>query len=70
MRYRTGEDPAISAYGSTDEFVTYTVILCIIIGAILVWLGYYGKQWWLVTWNVGLIIASIVYFVYTGWFAG
>lgn len=70
MRYRIGEDPAVSAYGSTGDVVTFTVYLCIVIGAILVWLGWRGKQWWLVIWNVGLVIASFVYlgYVYWPWF--
>ena len=59
--------PAI-AYGSSGDFVTLTVLLCIVVGAILVWLGWRGRQWWLVTWNAGLIVASIAYFIYEwGW---
>jgi hypothetical protein len=70
MRYRIGESPETAAYGSSTDFVTFTVVLCVVIGVILVWLGWRGRQWWLVIWNVGLVIASIAYFVYTFWLTG
>ena len=64
MRYRIGEDPALSNYGSTGDFVTFTVVLCVVIGVVLCWLGWRGRQWWLFSWNAGLIVASLAYF---GW---
>jgi hypothetical protein len=65
MRYRIGEDPNIDAYGSTDEVVVFTALLSILIGVILVWLGRRGRQLWLTVWSTGLIVASIVFLVYT-----
>lgn len=64
MRYRLGESPETDQYGSTDEFVLFTVALSLIIGAVLVWLGVKGRQRWLTIWSGGLIVACFAYF---GW---
>jgi len=61
MRYRLGEDPSIAAYGSTPEWLWFTVVISLIIGVILSWLSWRGKQRWLLVWSVGLIISSLVY---------
>ena len=67
MRYRIGESPELAAYGSTGDFVLFTVVLCLFIGAALVWIGWRGRQWWLVIWNAGLIVASVAWFAWTYW---
>ena len=66
MRYRDGHDPALSAWGTTDEVLLFTVVLSLFIGVALVWLGRKGRQMWLVFWSGGLVIASIAYL---GWAA-
>jgi len=48
----------------------FTVVLGLMIGVILTWLGVKGGQIWLIFWSVGLIVASIAYIVWVGWFAG
>ena len=70
MRYRVGEPPELSTYGSTGDFVTFTVVLGIVIGAALVWIGWRGRQWWLVSWNAGLVLAGIAWFAWSFWLAG
>jgi len=67
MRYRIGEAPELSTYGSTGDFVTFTVVLSIAIGALLVWIGWRGRQWWLVIWNAGLVVAGLAWFAWTLW---
>ncbi len=67
MRYRIGESPELSTYGSTGDFVTFTVVLGILIGAALVWIGWRGRQWWLVSWNAGLVLAGLAWFAWTFW---
>jgi hypothetical protein len=67
MRYRIGEAPELSTYGTTGDFLTATVALSIVIGAVLVWIGWRGRQWWLVIWNVGLVLAALAWFAWTFW---
>jgi len=69
MRYRIGESPELPGYGSSGDFITFTVALCVVIGVVLVWLGWRGRQWWLVSWNAGLVVASFAWFVWTFWIA-
>lgn len=38
----------------------FTAALSILIGMILVYLGRKGKQLWMVTWSIGLIICSVL----------
>ena len=61
MRYRIGDDPATAAYGSTPEWLWFTVILSLVIGVILTWLAWRGRQRWLLVWSVGLIVCSLIY---------
>lgn len=44
----------------------FTVLLSLVIGVILTWLGVRGRQIWLATWSGGLIVASLAYL---GWIA-
>ncbi len=64
MRYRVGQDPTIADYGSTDDVLLLTCVISIFIGALLTWLGWHGRQWWLVFWCGGLVVVS---FVTIGW---
>ena len=38
----------------------FTAALSILIGIILTYLGHKGRQLWMVSWSVGLIICSIL----------
>ena len=38
----------------------FTAALSIVIGFILVYLGRKGRQLWMVTWSIGLIICSVL----------
>lgn len=52
-----------------DEMLGYAVWLAFLIGIVPTGLSWNGRQWWLFTWRVGLVICSILYL---GWscFAG
>lgn len=54
---------------ASDEMLWYTVWLAFLIGVALTGLSWNGRQWWLFTWSVGLIICSILYLGWS-WFAG
>ena len=45
---------------ASNDMMLFTAALSILIGLILVYLGRKGKQLWMVTWSVGLIICSIL----------
>ena len=70
MRYREEGLPVDRTLATTDDMYMFTVVLGLMIGVILTWLGVKGGQIWLIFWSVGLIVASIAYFVWVGWFAG
>ncbi|MEM7252418.1 MAG: hypothetical protein AAF493_13450 [Pseudomonadota bacterium] len=65
MRYRVGEEPVPGSYAGTDEVVILTVVISLFVGIILTWLGIRGRQTWLVVSCGPLIIASIVYLVWS-----
>lgn len=64
MRYRIGESPETSSWGSTDEMLLLTVALSLLIGIGLTWLGIRGNQLWMAVWCGGLVLCSLVYL---GW---
>lgn len=64
MRYRIDEDPALTAYGTTDDFIVLSAAIGLVAGAFLTWLGWRGRQTWLVVWCGGLVIASIACLVW------
>ena len=45
---------------ASDDMLLFTAALSILIGLILTWLGHKGRQLWMVTWSIGLIICSIL----------
>ena len=59
MRYRIDEDPTLTAYGTTDDFIVLSAVIGLLTGAFLTWLGWRGRQIWLTVWCGGLVIASI-----------
>ncbi len=66
MRYRIGEMPGEAGLGGTETVLLLTVLLSLLIGVVLTWLGIRGRQIWLATWSGGLIVASLAYL---GWIA-
>ncbi|NKC12596.1 MAG: hypothetical protein GKR94_10460 [Gammaproteobacteria bacterium] len=65
MRYREGQDPSGELGGAgSDEVMVFTYAIGLIIGIILTWVGWRGRQWWLVFWCGGLIIASIAVLIW------
>lgn len=60
MRYRIGEGLEQAAT-STDSFIIGSVVLGLLIGAVLVWTGLHGRQYWIVWWGGTLVVASVVY---------
>ncbi|MFK7886297.1 MAG: hypothetical protein AB8G16_05470 [Gammaproteobacteria bacterium] len=61
MRYRLEDGKMVEAYGSTEPWLWFTVVLSLLIGVALSWLAWRGKQRWLLVWSVGLVLSSIVY---------
>ena len=59
MRYRIDQDPSLGAHGTTEDFIVLSAAIGLIVGAFLTWLGWRGRQMWLVVWCVGLVIASV-----------
>ncbi len=63
-RERTTEtliEPSLPDAAQAQEgIIFYTIGLGILVGLILGWVALQGKQWWLLTWCVGLVGAGIV----------
>ena len=61
MRYRSGGSGPRSAAVSQHYMVVFTVLMSLLIGVVLVRLGMYGRQRWLVFWGGTLVIAALAY---------
>jgi hypothetical protein len=51
-------------YSQTDGLhfmLNFTVALGLVIGVVLLWLGWRGRVLWLQVWSVGLVVASLAY---------
>lgn len=60
MRYQENIPPEKLTVNASDDMLLFTAALSILIGFILVYLGRKGRQLWMVTWSIGLIICSIL----------
>ena len=60
MRYSEHIPPEQLTIHSSDNMLMFTAMLSILIGIILIYLGHKGRQLWMVTWSIGLIICSIL----------
>lgn len=69
MRYRLKDGAMVEAYGSTEPWLWLTVALSLIIGGVLGWLAWRGKQRWLLIWSVGLVLSSVAYAGYDWFYA-
>jgi len=71
MRYRIGEESQTQVATDVEQanepvkdgLVGFSVILGLIIGIIFVVAGRRAKQYWLIFWGAGLVIAGIGYFI-------
>ena len=63
MRYRDTGDYQNLGLPVDDNFVFYSVLLGIVMGIAFVIFGLKVKRYWLVIWGVGLVLASLSYFV-------
>lgn len=61
MRYREGEWPGELGEPVSEHMLTLAAVLGLAMGMLFVYLGVRGKQWWLVVWGAGLVVASLVY---------
>jgi len=64
VRYREDIPPEQWAVNASDDMLLFTMLLAIVIGCILIWLGVKGRQLWLVTWSIGLILVSLGFIGY------
>lgn len=60
MKYPEHIPPEQLTLHASDDMLLFTAGLSILIGVILVFLGRKGKQMWMVTWSIGLIICSVL----------
>ncbi len=60
MRYREGQEPdPYYAYGkSTHDAVDFSMVLGIVIGLVLVWMGIKGRIVWLTVWSIGMVLLA------------
>lgn len=63
MRYRIGEDPAngLGQAVTEDGLTIFTAILSVLIGVGFVVAGIKARQYWLLFWGAGLVLASLGY---------
>ncbi len=60
MRYRIDEGASLFAEASvTYDFIILSAMIGILIGIVMAWAAWHGRQWWLVTWSGGLVLASM-----------
>lgn len=64
MRYRIGTDPQ-QAQAQLDGMTFGSAILGLLIGVVFVIVGVRARQFWIVFWGAGLILASSTYLIYS-----
>jgi hypothetical protein len=60
MRYSENIPAEQLTVNASNDMLLFTAALSILIGIILTYLGHKGKQLWMVTWSIGLIICSVI----------
>lgn len=60
MRYSESIPAEQLTVNASNDMLLFTAALSILIGIILTYLGHKGRQLWMVSWSVGLIICSIL----------
>lgn len=64
MRYRIGSDPQ-EVRQQADGMIVGSALFGLVTGIIFVAAGLRARQFWLVFWGAGLVIASVAYLLYT-----
>ncbi len=70
MRYRVDEAAAAAGANATDGALLLTGVIGLVVGIVLTWAGWRGRQLWLVVWCGGLVVSSIVYIGWVALFGG
>jgi hypothetical protein len=60
MKYPEHIPPDQLTVNASNDMLLFTAALSILIGLILTYIGHKGRQLWMVTWSIGLIICSIL----------
>jgi hypothetical protein len=60
MRYSENIPAEQLTVNASNDMLLFTAALSILIGIILTYLGHRGRQLWMVTWSIGLIICSVL----------
>ncbi len=55
-----GDAPLPNAVEAQEGIFFYTIGLGVVVGLLLGWVAYKGRQWWLLTWSVGLVVAGLL----------
>lgn len=63
MRYRIGQDPTNTATQAVGEdgLTIFTALFGLLAGIGFVYAAVKGRQWWLLFWGAGLVLASLAY---------
>lgn len=61
MRYKIDPTTGLPMAETSPGMLGATVLLALVIGIVLLYVGRRGKQMWIVVWSVGLIICSVAY---------
>ncbi|MEM7193309.1 MAG: hypothetical protein AAF402_00070 [Pseudomonadota bacterium] len=60
MRYKDGEiPPEILAINASNDMLLFTAVISMMIGIVFFFFGRRGKQLWIWTWGIGLILCSL-----------
>lgn len=60
MKYPDNIPPEQLTVNASNDMLLFTAALSVVIGIVLVYLGRKGRQLWMVTWSIGLIVCSIL----------
>jgi len=64
MRYSEEQSTELPIYSQSDGLhfmLNFTVVLALLIGLLLLWLGRHGRVMWLMVWSIGLVVFSVAY---------
>ncbi len=64
MRYKIDPTTGLPMAETSPGMLGATVLLSLVIGIVLLYVGKRGKQMWIVVWSIGLIICSVAYLVW------
>ncbi len=64
MRYKIDSTTGLPITETSPGMLGATVLLALVIGVVLLFVGKRGKQLWIVVWSIGLIISSVLYLIW------